>query len=123
MHDAFLLHRTGTTPGHAAWHSRGDCADVKAYRAGAYSDGALDDACIAMACQITWVPMQSIGLQWNMLHGSVPATWANLRADTVWLRPGNYQLCGTKPENASFELCKEVDNTCKLLRISCQQPI
>ena len=59
--------------------------------------------------------LQTIGLQWNMLHGLIPDSWRNLRAETVWLRPGNYQLCGSKPLNATFELCKEVDGKCELL--------
>ena len=58
---------------------------------------------------------RTIGLQWNMLHGLIPDSWRNLRADTVWVRPGNYQLCGSKPLNAIFELCKEVDGKCELL--------
>ena len=64
------------------------------------------------------VLLQTIGLQWNMLHGLIPDSWRNLRAETVWLRPGNYQLCGSKPLNATFELCKEVDGKCELLCIA-----
>lgn len=62
---------------------------------------------------------QTLGLQWNMLHGAVPESWTNLRAQTVWVRPGNYQLCGGKPTNASFELCKEIDGRCELSSPTC----
>ena len=58
--------------------------------------------------------MQTWGLQWNMLSGSIPDSWRNLRAKSVWVRPGNYQLCGSKPANATFELCKEIDGKCAL---------
>ena len=63
--------------------------------------------------------MQTWGLQWNMLSGNIPDSWRYLRAKTIWFRPGNYQLCGGKPANASFELCKEVDGRCELLLLAC----
>ena len=62
--------------------------------------------------------MQTWGLQWNMLSGTIPDSWRNLRAKSVWVRPGNYQLCGSKPANATFELCKEIDGKCALLLAS-----
>ena len=60
----------------------------------------------------TW-GVQVLGLEWNMLHGAIPASWANLRAlRSLWLRPGNYQLCGSAPPNAPFTLCKESNSHC-----------
>ena len=44
----------------------------------------------------------------------------NLKAlRLLWLRPGNYQLCGSVPPNAQFSLCKETDEHCELLRLIC----
>ena len=62
--------------------------------------------------------MQIWGLQWNMLFGSIPDSWRNLRAKSIWVRPGNYQLCGSKPANATFELCKEIDGKCEQLMLA-----
>jgi len=43
----------------------------------------------------------------------VPASWAQLRAlRTVWLRPGNYQLCSGAPARSRFTLCKELHDAC-----------
>ena len=63
--------------------------------------------------------MQIWGLQWNMLHGRIPDSWGNLRAKSIWVRPGNYQLCGSKPANATFELCKEIDGKCEPPLLAC----
>lgn len=55
------------------------------------------------------------GIQWNMLHGAIPHSWTGLKMlRALWVRPGNYQLCGTAPPNAAFSLCKELDGKCVL---------
>ncbi|KAK9839800.1 hypothetical protein WJX81_002595 [Elliptochloris bilobata] len=57
--------------------------------------------------------LQSLGLQWNQLEGSIPSSWAQLRAlKSVWLRPGNYQLCDGAPAGSRFMLCKELHDAC-----------
>ena len=59
------------------------------------------------------LPVQVLGMQWNMLQGRIPPSWANLSSlRAVWVRPGNYQLCGSTPALAPFHLCKEVDTRC-----------
>lgn len=58
-------------------------------------------------------------MQWNMLQGKVPSSWANLSSlRALWVRPGNYQLCGSPPPLAAFHLCKEVDAQCAPLRLT-----
>lgn len=59
----------------------------------------------------TW---QVLGLQWNMLHGPVPESWSNLKSmRALWVRPGNYQLCGDTPPAATFSFCKDASGHCE----------
>ena len=47
------------------------------------------------------------------LQGSIPGSWDQLRAlRSLWLRPGNYQLCDGAPARAGFKLCKELHDAC-----------
>jgi hypothetical protein len=56
-----------------------------------------------------------LGLQWNVLHGALPDSWADMRAmRALWVRPGNYQMCGGVPPQATFRFCKDVDGKCEL---------
>ena len=48
------------------------------------------------------------------MHGAIPTSWSTLRAlRALWLRPGNYQMCGGVPLDAPFSICREIDTACE----------
>ena len=69
---------------------------------------------------------QTLRLEWNMLSGTIPPSFALLPAlGSVSVSPGNYQLCGGLPEGARFQLCRQLGSYCQLhsqLGSTCSQP-
>ncbi|BDA50936.1 probable serine/threonine-protein kinase DDB_G0267514 at C-terminar half [Coccomyxa sp. Obi] len=100
---------TGTIP--TEWGSAGAFPSLqRAHVGGNQLKGSLPDMQSGAMAEL-----QVLGLQWNMLQGSIPSSWSNLQSmRALWVRPGNYQLCGTVPPLASFQLCKEVDTRCEI---------
>ena len=59
--------------------------------------------------------LNNLSLIWNRLSGSLPDSWLSFSAGpSIWLRPGNYQLCGSLPENngTSLQFCEDINGTC-----------
>ena len=69
--------------------------------------------------------MQTLRLEWNLLSGTIPATFSMLPdLLSMSVSPGNYQLCGGLPERARFSLCRQLGAFCQLhsqLASTCQQ--
>lgn len=72
--------------------------------------------------------LQTLGLSWNMLSGTLPASLDALQDLTqIAVSPGNYDLCGRAPLGARFQLCRLADpQFCApnaTLSASCSRPV
>ena len=72
--------------------------------------------------------LQTLGLEWNQLSGTLPSSLAALADLSVLaVSPGNYQLCGSRPPGARFTLCRQMDPylcvASATLGSDCQQPL